>query len=292
MEAQAYAIGSGDAVRSEIETAFFGRVVRSLLAETGGGRLLDLGCGDGLAARLAGPRLTDYTGVDFRPVAQTPSGRVVVHDLQEGLGPVGAAPFHVYLATFGVISHLDPAALERLLFQIAAHARSGAVIALEALGLGSLEWPRLWDTKPGPRRAITYRLASDVTVHPWSARELCALHRGAGLRPVRVLDRTVQAGPKTGTGEYWPGLPPLRRALGDLLEGRDQHGARQVLAQALPPLPAGRAALVHHRLAARRARLAAERVGSGAGLARTVWALEGRSGGGFGHGLTVIARKP
>lgn len=292
MEAQAYATQAGDAVRARIETAFFGRLVRASLADSGGGRLLDLGCGDGLAARLAGPRLTCYTGVDFRAVAQGPPGHVVLHDLREGLGPVGGAAFDVYLATFGVISHLDPAALERLLFQVASHARPGSVIALEALGLGSLEWPRLWSTRPGPRRTVPYRLASDVSVHPWSARELWALHRRAGLRPVRVLDRTVQAGPKTGEGHYWPGLPPLRAAFGDLLEGRGEAGARRVMARALPPLPAGRAALVHHGLAVKRERLATQRAGTGAGLARAAWALEGRSGGGFGHGLTVVARKP
>lgn len=292
MEAQAYATTAGDVVRRTFETAFFARLLRSLLADAGGGRLLDLGCGDGLAARIAGPGLTGYTGVDFRPVAQTPAGEVIVHDLREGLGPVGGTPFDVYLATFGVISHLDRAAVERLLFGVAAHARPGSLIALEALGLGSLEWPRLWDTPPGHRRTVPYRLAADVAVHPWSARELWALHRSAGLRPVRVIDRTVQAGPKTEEGRYWPGLPPLRTALGDLAEGRGQVAARRVLARPLPPLPAGRAARFHHRLAFERARLATQRDGTGAGLARAVWALEGRSGGGFGHGLTIVARKP
>jgi len=205
---------------------------------------------------------------------------------------VGAAPFDVYLATFGVISHLGPSQLVRLLREVSAHARPGSVIALEALGLGSLEWPRVWETEPGPRRSLPYRLGSDVAVHPWSSRELWALHREAGLRPVRVLDRSVQAGPKTGEGRYWPGLPPLRRALGDLLEGHGEEAARKVLSLPLPPLPASRAAAVHHALGVSRRRLAAGRSGTSAGLARAVWALEARSGGGFGHGLTIVARKP
>ncbi len=298
----AYAARADDAVRAQLETGFFARLIPALLAEAGGGRLLDLGCGEGLAARLAGPALTEYTGVDFRdvtegghrPPLQPPGiqGGHVLHDLGDGCGPIGDTPFDVYLATFGVVSHLRPSQLERLLREIAAHARPGSVIALEALGLGSLEWPRLWETAPGRRRLLPYRLASDVAVHPWSPRELCALHREAGLRPVRVLDRSVQPGPKTGEGRYWPGLPPLRRALDDLLVGHGEAAGRGVLAQPLPPLPAGRAAAVHHGLGMRRRRLAADRGGTSAGLARATWALEARSGGGFGHGLTVVARKP
>ncbi len=292
----AYGGQFGDTVRARLETGFFARLVPGLLEQAGGGRLLDLGCGDGLAARVAGPALTEYTGVDFRegvaPGQSQPPGEHVLHDLRDGFGPVGDVPFDVYLATFGVISHLQPSQFERLLREIAAHARPGSVIALEALGLGSLEWPGLWDTSPGPRRSLPYRLGSDVAVHPWSKRELWALHREAGLRPVGVLDRSVQAGPKTGEGRYWPGLPPLRRALDDLLEGHGEEQARGVLGHPLPPLPAGPAAAVHHALSLRRQRLAAGRGGTPAGLARAVWALEARSGGGFGHGLTVIARKP
>ncbi len=64
--AAAYGAQAHDAVRAQLEAGFFARLVQRLLAEAGGGRLLDLGCGDGLAARLAGPALTEYTGVDFR----------------------------------------------------------------------------------------------------------------------------------------------------------------------------------------------------------------------------------
>lgn len=288
----AYAAQADDAVRARLETGFFARLIPALLAEAGGGRLLDLGCGEGLAARLAGPALTEYTGVDFRPRPTARFGEHVLHDLSDGCGPVGTAPFDVYLATFGVASHLRPSRFKRMLGEVADHARPGSVIALEALGLGSLEWPGLWETTAGPRRSLSYRLGADVTVHPWSARELWALHRDVGLWPVRVLDRSVQAGPKIGEGRYWPGLPPLRAALGDLLAETGQPDARAVLSCPLPPLPAGRAAAAHHALQVNRRRLAAGREGSPAGLARTVWALEARSGGGFGHGLTVVARKP
>lgn len=282
-----YASGH-DRVRSVLEERFFASLMPRLLRSAPGGALLDLGCGDGLAARLAGPRLERYTGVDLAaPPADFP-GAYVPYDLHRGLGPIGEAPFDLYLATFGVASHLDPAALERLLVQIARHARPGAIVALEALGLHSLEWPRLWADRPGRGRTIPYRLAADVHVHPWAPGELAGLYAQAGIRPLCALDRSVQAGPKVGEGRYWPGLPRLRWALDRLLAG--EGDARGELERALPPLPAGAISAAHHRIAALRRRLVAGHRGAPAELARAVWSLEPRSGAGLGHGLVVVGR--
>jgi SAM-dependent methyltransferase len=282
-----YALQGHDAVRSSFESAWFARVIPRLLREAGGGELVDLGCGDGAAARLAGDRLTRYVGVDLAP---TRSGRgeleFLSHDLRAGLGPVGRRPFDLYLGTFGIASHLAPAELRRLLADIAAHARPGAIVALEALGLFSLEWPRLWAVRTGPGRAIPYRLAGEVTVHPWAPAELFGLFREAGIEPVGAHDRTLQAGPKTGDGRYWPGLPRLREAVNTLLAGGPAGDAAAQLAAPLPPLPAGEPALVHHTLAARRRALARRRELSAA----SVWSLEPETGGGFGHGLLVVGR--
>ncbi len=287
-QAAAYSDQGHDAVRGEFEVAFFARLVPKLLALAGGGALLDLGCGDGLGATLAGDRLERYTGIDLaEPDAAFP-GDHVVHDLRSGLGPVGTAPFDVYLATFGFASHLDPGALTRLLRQIADHARPGAVVALEALGTRSLEWPRLWATRPGKERLTAYRMATDVRVHPWAPGELAARFAAAGIRPLAALDRTVQAGPKLGDGRYWPSLPPIRAVLGRMLAGDDSAVAE--LARPLPPLPAGPAARLHHQLAERRRRVVARHTGTPAELARGVWALEPRSAAGIGHGLVLVGR--
>jgi hypothetical protein len=275
-------------VRDTFETAWFARAIPRLLREAGGGELLDLGCSDGAAAVLAGPGLTRYLGVDLAP--PTPDGlwpARIRHDLRDGLGPVGARPFDLYLGTFGVASHLAPGELRVLLRQIAAHARPGALVAIEALGLYSLEWPGLWGSAPGPARTIAYRLASDVRVHPWSPAELLGLFEECGIRPLRALDRTLQAGPKLGEGRYWPGLPDVRGALNDLLAGSGRSPAS--LALPLPPLPAGQAALIHHTLAARRRRLVAARH-SPVVLARAVWSLEPATRGGYGHGLMAVGR--
>jgi SAM-dependent methyltransferase len=282
--AASYALQGHDAVRSVFESRWFARLVPRLLREAGGGELLDLGCGSGEVAGLAGDGLTRYVGVDLAPPT---GGRFVQHDLRDGLGPVGGRPFHLYLGAFGIASHLAPAELRRLLGEIGAHARPGAIVAIEALGLLSLEWPRLWGRPPGTARTIPYRLAADVEVHPWAPRELGAMLHEAGIEPLRALDRTLQAGPKTGEGRYWPGLPAVRGALNALMAGGPDGGTHLAeLSAPLPPLPAGRAALVHHTLAGRRRALAAERSLS----PESFWALEPQTGGGFGHGLLVVGR--
>jgi SAM-dependent methyltransferase len=267
------------------EERLLGRLLPSLLELTGGGELLDLGCGDSLAGRLAGPRLTRYLGLDLQPAGGPLPCRT--QDLRQGLGGLEGRPFDLYGGFFGVASHLGPTELERLLGEIVAHAKPGGVVALEALGLYSLEWPRLWSTAPGPARAIPYRLAADVIVHPWARPELFALFDRAGIEPMWALDRTLQAGPKAGEGRYWPGLPNVRAALDGLLGGDPPHAD---LVARLPPLPAGVPALVHHALAARRRELVRSSVERGPALAESIWRLEPRTAGGFGHGLLVVGR--
>ena len=283
----AYTPAPDDAVRQQLEAAQLARTVRGLVARAPGGRVLDLGSGGGLGTLLAGSEMSDYTGVDFRTPEAGGPGSHVVHDLREGLGPVGDRPFDLYLAAFGLASHLSPAELRRLLAEITRHAQPGAIVAVEALGLFSLEWPRLWDTRPGPDRLLPYLLGIDVAVHPWSPSELGSVLESAGIRVASFQDRSVQAGPKLDESRYWPGLPPLRGALGALLDG-DPPGP--ALTRALPPLPAGPVAAVHQNLAARRHALVRTHVGASDALARGIWGLEAGSGGGFGHGLLAIGR--
>ena len=280
--ARPFALMARDPVRQRSERGFFAGLVPRLLRTARGGALVDLGCGDGLAAELAGSALTRYVGVDLAPPA---GGGFVCHDLREGLGPVGREPFDLYLGSFGVASHLSPTHLRGLLAEIAAHARPGAIVALEALGLHSLEWPPLWERPEGAARTIPYRLGSDVIVHPWLPAELAGAFESAGIRALRAFDRTLQAGPKAGGGRYFGGLPDVRGALNAALEG---GAGTEALVAPLPPLPAGPAARLHHDLAARRRAIAGGLAGPA--LAEAVWALEPASGGGYGHGLLLLGR--
>jgi SAM-dependent methyltransferase len=282
--ARPYVQQGHDPARRAFEEPLLGRVLADLLGAASGRALLDLGCGDGLARRLAGPRLGRYLGVDLAP---PPAAAFLAHDLRDGLGPVGRRSFDVYLGSFGIASHLPPVALRRLLAEIAGHAHRGALVALEALGLRSLEWPGVWNAPPGAARTLPYRLATDVSVHPWAPGELLRLLDDAGIQPLRALDRTLQCPPKAGEARYWPGMPALRPALNALLDGGEPAAA---LAAPLPPLPAGDAALVHHALAARRRELLAGASIRGAALARSIWRLEPATAGGYGHGLLVFGR--
>jgi len=203
LAARTYALPAADPVRAKLESPFFGRLLPRLVREAGGGRVLDLGCGDCQAASLAGSGLEGYVGVDLRSPDAECDEEVVVHDLRAGLGPVGPEPFDLYLATFGVASHLDPGELAQLLSEVADHAGSGSLVAFEALGLYSLEWPQLWSTPPGRERLLDYRLGADVSVHPWGPDELGHLFEDAGLQPLRALDRSLQTGPKLGDGRYF-----------------------------------------------------------------------------------------
>ncbi len=219
----------------------------------------------------------------------------VAHDLRDGLGPVGRRPFDLYLGTFGLASHLQPPELRRLLAEIRRHARPGSLVALEALGRYSLEWPRLWATPPGRERTISYRLAGDVEVHPWSPAELLAMFEEAGVRPMWALDRTLQAGPKAGKRGYWPGLPELREALNAALRSGAAPApetAMRALAAPLPPLPAGDVAFVHHTLGARRRGVVNRGAASGVALAEAIWRLEPGTTGGLGHGVLAVGRVP
>jgi hypothetical protein len=282
--AAAYEQQGHDGVRARFESPWLARMLPRLLGAAGGLELLELGCSDGALART--PGLARYLGVDLAPPAPVPGAEFVAHDLAEGLGPVGDRPFDLYLGGFGIASHLDPSDLLRLLAEIADHGRPGSLVAIEALGLYSLEWPQLWGSPVGGARTIAYRLAADVQVHPWTPEELFAAYGACGIEPLRALDRTLQAAPKLGEGRYWPGLPDVRGALNALIGGDGSAYVMATLSAPLPPLPACEAALIHHTLAARRCELLARKRRS----ASAIWQLEPATAGGFGHGLLVIGR--
>jgi SAM-dependent methyltransferase len=284
-----WAVRPGDPVRRRFELPFFESLVRCVFDAAPGARVLDLGCGDGLVMRLGGKHVASYLGVDLFPGEDVPAIR---WDLREGLGPAAAhGPFDVCFGTFGVASHMAPGELGRLLSEVACVAAPGALVAIEALGLFSLEWPGIWYTRPGPARTLSYKLAGDVVVHPWSPAELRARFVAGGLRWLGAIDRTVQAGPKLG--EYWPGLPRVRKELAALATG--DRPAIHALRARLPPLPAHPAASSHRVLADSRRALIARAEAAGLAprsLAAAVWAIEPATSRGLGHGLVALGRVP
>ena len=197
--AEAYAVQGHDGMREAFEVSFFARLPPRLIEEAGGaGAVLDLGCGDGLAARLCGAELGRYCGVDLREPPGGIAGEMVKHDLRDGLGPVGREPFDGYLATFGVASHLAPSELRKLVGDIARHRRSGSLVALEASACTPSSGPS--SGRPGqvpPARSPTgWARTCPFTRGPRGSWQ--PLYEEAGIEPLRALDRTVQTGPKAG----------------------------------------------------------------------------------------------
>ena len=182
---------------------------RACSTSAGGGALLDLGCGDGLAARLGGrpphalPR-TRPRAVRRAPCRASPTICAAVS------APSAGSSFDVYLGSSASRRTSSRGSWSRLLREIGRHARPGAIVALEALGRYSLEWPRLWRSPVGAARLLPYRLGADVTVHPWAPRRAVRALRFRGHRTARRARPHAAGGPKVGSGRYWPGLPPLR----------------------------------------------------------------------------------
>ncbi len=217
--ARPYAWQGHDLVRRTFEERLLARVVPRLLDAAGGGALLDLGCGDGLAARLAAGRLTRYLGLDLEPsvassaeprprsarwarAGRTAAVRPLPRLLRGGLAPVARA---------------SSSGCSRTSRGTRARERSS-----RSRRSGSTRWSgrRLWQAPVGigahdPLPARRGRRGPPMG----ASRAVHALRRCRASSRCGALDRTLQAGPKVGSGRYWPGLPPLRAALSGLLRG-------------------------------------------------------------------------
>ena len=194
--AAAYEQQGHDAVRASFELPWLAQLLQRLLREAPGGEVLDLGCGDGAVARLAG--LERYVGVDLAPPESGVDAEFVAHDLVDGLGPVGPLPFDLYLGGFGIASHLAPGELGRLLQDIAWHARPGALVAIEALGLHSLEWPQLG-------AAGTVRGGRSST--GWRPTCMCTHGRPASCSRCSAGSASSRWARSTGRSRQLPSLP-------------------------------------------------------------------------------------
>jgi SAM-dependent methyltransferase len=206
-----------------------------------------LGLDDDLRYVLATDEIDCYVGLDLSQ-AMVAKGtenhrrerraRFAVADLRQGLGPVAdEPPYDVYYSSYGSLSHLDTPALRRLLRQIVAHARPGALVVLDLVGRLSPEWPGYWQAPDEAATVRDYsmsylyeseeRALGQVERFPlrfWTGRELrefcAAIDELAprGLTALRVEDRSIFVGRHLDTREYGPMVPPLRQVVNRLLE--------------------------------------------------------------------------
>jgi asparagine synthase (glutamine-hydrolysing) len=158
-------------------------------------------------------------------------------DLREGLRAVRPeAPFDLYLSTYASLSHLGTEDFERLLRDVAAHARSGSLLVLDLMGRHSLEWPTYWAGTAENDRYREYsmsylhapdeRKSEDVErfrIRYWTRAELEEICRRLSTSAYRLdlertVDRSLFVGRHIDTAEYGTTLPPLRSAVNRLHE--------------------------------------------------------------------------
>ena len=176
----------------DIMRHFLRPYVKNLVAEKGKRleriRILDLGCGSGDGVELLlsipekEPDLTAaeiaiispqnlglYKGIDFSPAllrqAKAVHGRrkkVVFRQgdfNKDGLPVKKDPPYDLYYTSYGTLSHCSDEQLERLLSDIAVHAKNGALIFSDWIGRYSYEWQSLWTHNLDKTKTIDYKVS-------------------------------------------------------------------------------------------------------------------------------------
>ncbi len=273
--------GKYDNVRRFWEDEVTRRFISRYLPE-GKIRVLDLGCGSGDGYELLtgmtapgadpprpdnrvlpGDKIERYTGVEINPhlLEQGRSiyrkhGNVTFRqgDFSRGL-PVeeGEPPYHLYLTTYGTLSHCRDAESVRIIADAARHGGSGAVMVADWLGCYSYEWQDLWLEQLPADHFMDYvvsylldeeeRSSTQLEKFPLRLMDKSTIlelvdraERDAG-RPIRVLeifDRSVFVGRHMETADYHRHPQALRRAVNSLWEPGRRTDLRELRVEYLP----------------------------------------------------------
>ncbi len=263
-------IGKYDNVRrlweDEVIGIFLSPYLEQLVVEGNKLRILDLGCGSGDGydllmgvkrqnvttsehnVNVINPDLIDtYLGFDINPslIAQanaihSGSPGVVFEEMDFNRLPSEfneEAPYDLYFAAYGTLSHNSDDETVRLLSQIAKHGRDGSIILCDWLGRYSYEWQPLWAKDMEQNKTIDYLISyiysngdvgekeiSSFPLRLLSSKETLAIieesSRDAGveIEPEELFDRSIFMGRHIDTAQYNPCCKPMRRALNSLLE--------------------------------------------------------------------------
>lgn len=245
-------------------------------------RVLDLGCGSGDGYELltgitdpgADPHRADnrllpaenialYTGIEINPdlLAQ---GSGLYHknhricfrqgDFNDGL-PVeeGESPYHLYLTTYGTLSHCRDEVAVRMFADIARHGGGGAMVVADWLGAYSYEWQDLWLQELPADHCMDYvvsyllkdeeRAAGKLESFPlrlMDKKTLLALvgraeeMAGRAFRVLDIFDRSVFVGRHMETADYHRLPLEIRRAVNSLWEPGRRTDLRQLRVEYLP----------------------------------------------------------
>ncbi len=149
----------------------------------------------------------------------------------------GEAPYDLYLANYGTLSHNSDPETVSLLGRIAGHAKGGALVLIDWLGRFSYEWQTLWtqdfEHSQWMDYAISYIYAGDkrkqaeLTYFPlrlMARPEVLDIYQrvkkqtGDSIALRRLADRSSFVGRHMDTAQYNPHCPPLRRLVNSLFE--------------------------------------------------------------------------
>ncbi|MFZ5633004.1 MAG: class I SAM-dependent methyltransferase [Bacillota bacterium] len=232
-------------------------------------RVMDLGCGSGDGYELIAGITADgkdielYTGIEINPNLLE-QGKSIYRkynnvcfrqgSFSDGL-PVreGEQPYHLYLSTYGTLSHCSDTEAVRLLADIARHGGSGAVAVADWLGCYSCEWQDLWTPELPPDHFIDYvvsylldeedRTAARLEKFPlrlMDRRTIIDLVNRAGaqagrnIRVLNIFDRSVFVGRHMETSDYHGFPQALRGAVNSLWEQGRRTNLRELRVNYLP----------------------------------------------------------
>ena len=265
-------LGKYDNVRRFWEDEELGLYLRPYLEElvarkkerAEGLRILDLGCGSGdgielLAgiSRLRSPvsehntavipaaMLELYQGIDINQ-GLLEQARSIYEDRENiaftradinAYDLSGDAPYDLYLANYGTLSHNNDEQTVALLSRIANNGRDDALVLIDWLGRFSYEWQTLWsqdfEHSQWMDYAISYIYAGDrrkqaaLTYFPlrlMARPEVLNIYQrvkaqtGDRVTLRQLADRSSFVGRHMDTAQYNPHCPPLRRLVNSLFE--------------------------------------------------------------------------
>ena len=281
-------LGKYDNVRRFWEDEELGLYLRPYLEEmvdhkkkrAQGLRVLDLGCGsgDGIElltgiTRLRSPVSEHDTAVIPTSILELYQGIDINQGLLEQARSIygdreniafaradintydlsGEAPYDLYLANYGTLSHNNDEQTVALLSRIAGHSKGGALVLVDWLGRFSYEWQTLW-TQDFERSqwmdyAISYIYAGDrqrqaeLTYFPlrlMARPEVLDIYQqvkaqtGTSITLRYLADRSSFVGRHMDTAQYNPHCPPLRRLVNSLFEPNVATNLDELLIRYVP----------------------------------------------------------
>lgn len=243
-------------------------------------RTLDLGCGgaDGFELLMGSKRgsttlsshnnvaiepgcIEFYKGIELNPglVAQAkalydhnPNMCFVTANFNE-LDLQVEAPYDLYIASYGTLSHNGREQNTKLLTNIARHGQNGSIIVIDWLGRYSYEWQALWHNDLSQEQWMDYVISyifgrEERNNNNLSHLELALLSRhevlnivrdasrqaGANIRVRQLFDRSVLVGRHMDTRDYNVYAQPLRQWVNSLFEPNTRTDLEELLVGYVP----------------------------------------------------------